>query len=390
MIRRFFKGSNSVGEGDLVEVNSVDSDRSNTPIHFLIPTDPENKQEGTKKSISSGRATIDRNPNSGIHFYGSGDQLLLGSSKLMSPLVYSTAISNGGRFDASLLDTTLPVSSVSGGDSRLPYWPTYYDCSPWQRYKYRQWLCSDRKDPNLEIGYVFIYFYGLERRVLVDRMDHGPIADEIMRLLSIYSRPGPFYRYGSLLLWTTLYLANQVESFSVKQLSAAINATTEWNDNTLMTCLSILKSKSILLPSRLARVIAERRAKSSSSAVVNRYREEFERLFRIRYRQQFGNGLRMESAKELKRLDYYPASGSLLRFLHSSNQSGLPPLQDVLSVTKQFEPLVEIWDQAIESFSKYSVAKQKSKGKLSTEVYEAMPRELRDGQHPGDDQARLR
>jgi hypothetical protein len=40
--------------------------------------------------------------------------------------------------------------------------------SPGCRGAYLDWLASDRSDASCPVGYVFIYFYGLERRVLAD------------------------------------------------------------------------------------------------------------------------------------------------------------------------------------------------------------------------------
>lgn len=46
----------------------------------------------------------------------------------------------------------------------LPYYPSYRAMSPAQRYKFLSWL--QNIDNNIEIGYVFVLFYGLERRLL--------------------------------------------------------------------------------------------------------------------------------------------------------------------------------------------------------------------------------
>lgn len=46
--------------------------------------------------------------------------------------------------------------------------PDYSTCSPQARRAYLQWLADGRKSPLVHIGYVFLFFYGLEHRILID------------------------------------------------------------------------------------------------------------------------------------------------------------------------------------------------------------------------------
>jgi hypothetical protein len=71
------------------------------------------------------------------------------------------------------------------------------------RRAYLQWLSSGRKAPEANIGCVFLFFYGLERRALVDAIDDPSaatdipkIAIEVERLLSIYGGNISFKRYA--------------------------------------------------------------------------------------------------------------------------------------------------------------------------------------------------
>lgn len=94
------------------------------------------------------------------------------------------------------------VPVADNNNESLPCWPNYYDCSAIQRGDYLTWLQTGRRDSDVELGFVFIYFYGLERRVLIDRADYVPIANEVMRLLVVYGKSNSFRRYGTSLLWT--------------------------------------------------------------------------------------------------------------------------------------------------------------------------------------------
>jgi tellurite resistance protein len=90
-----------------------------------------------------------------------------------------------------VIDPSLPVAGVGGdlsGES-MPYWPSYSVVGPEARATYLDWLASGRSDKRYSVGYVFLYFYGLERRFFVDRPDEGEkelLIAEVERLLGVY------------------------------------------------------------------------------------------------------------------------------------------------------------------------------------------------------------
>src|SRR5450756_1396391 len=73
--------------------------------------------------------------------------------------------------ERSTVFTTLPVTTP--GDPSLvekpPYWPTYVHLSEEQRWTYLTWLQNPATA--VDLGYVFLYFYGLERRLLTSEFD---------------------------------------------------------------------------------------------------------------------------------------------------------------------------------------------------------------------------
>jgi hypothetical protein len=67
-----------------------------------------------------------------------------------------------------------------------------------------QWLATGKCDPKSDLGYVFLYFYGLERRALWDatrnprvRAELPLIEREVRRLLGIYGNNRSFRTYAS-------------------------------------------------------------------------------------------------------------------------------------------------------------------------------------------------
>lgn len=107
------------------------------------------------------------------------------------------------RNENCLIDPKLTVATkrdLSG--QYMPYWPSYSEIQPSSRRAYLDWLAGPRSDPETYIGYVFLYFYGLERRLMLDEGadDRDVIRGEVERLLAVYGGNQSFRRYASDLL----------------------------------------------------------------------------------------------------------------------------------------------------------------------------------------------
>lgn len=67
------------------------------------------------------------------------------------------------------IDPSLPVASRIRQDLQsMPYWPGYSDIGPQHRAIYLDWLADGRRRTDIDAGYMFLYFYGLERRFIAD------------------------------------------------------------------------------------------------------------------------------------------------------------------------------------------------------------------------------
>ncbi|RCS54886.1 hypothetical protein DTL42_07175 [Bremerella cremea] len=376
-------------DDELVEVIPDNSRRSETPLP-RPRSRPEKPQTLGRNSwldsISKKGSQSRPNPNnlkSGCNFLGIGTEVNFGRGVIRDPLIYVSDIAKHGEFDASLVDTTLIVaragSLVRGS---LPYWPSYYDCTPAQRSVYLDWLATGKSDPSVELGFVFIYFYGLERRVLVDQADRIVVAKEVMRLLPIYGYSNSFRRYACGLLWLSLLLASKSEVISDALLNEAIRATPRWNDELVERYLTILFNAQKPLPADAAFHVCENDGRSASSVIVRRHREEFRSLFDTRYREKYGEGITLNASKREKRVAYQPASSSLMRGYGASDHVELPRMPDVLAISSQFRVLIEIWNESIDHLKAFSRAAKNAGGEVTSEAYEALPPELRQGDHP--------
>jgi uncharacterized tellurite resistance protein B-like protein len=81
--------------------------------------------------------------------------------------------------------------------------------------------------------------------------------------------------------------------------------------------------------------------------------------------------------------NYRPASGTLLRMASQHGALKITGVPNVTAISSQFKPLIVLWQECIEELQAFHrAAKTGETGPLSTEAYEALPYELRDGDHP--------
>ncbi len=148
---------------------------------------------------------------SNARWYGPGEPVRVREMALAGGMVYvGNSLAGTSAYygqDGCLIDPSLPVAS--GPAPALPYWPSYAHITPQNRYAYLAWLVGGKAQPDTEIGYVFLYFYGLERRLIADRPpqeEAGVLMAEVQRLLSIYGRNHSFHGYATRLLATARFL----------------------------------------------------------------------------------------------------------------------------------------------------------------------------------------
>lgn len=101
--------------------------------------------------------------------------------------------------EPSALDVFLPIKQ-GVDDEKIGYYPAYSDLNEVQRYQYLNWL----KDINqeIDISYVFIFYYGLERYLFTAKWKDA--CNMIYKLQKNHSN-GSFYSYSSdALLMTAL------------------------------------------------------------------------------------------------------------------------------------------------------------------------------------------
>ena len=343
--------------------------RANTPLE-----DANASVSGFDAARSRTRPLTWLGPKSELRFQG---------FTIRSPLTYASKGSSAEprtAEDPSEIDTSLPVR-FDNPSPGLQYWPWYARMDAAQRGYYIQWLATAKAAWPCNDGFAFVYYYGLERRVLVDRADWRIIAEEVHRLRRLErarvaqgAEGRSFRRYSNGLLWHIAAL--HLDQLDEKVLRAIADATECADDESLATLGAWFVSKRQPLPAWAAYKVASQLPGSQRSVVAARVPEQFVSLFEKRYKARYPTGLDLRASASPRRVEYRPASAAL-----GPTSAEIP---DVWSDTRQFRGLSEIWNGCIEDLRELSRADQATGAeKLTVAAWEALPPELRAGvEHP--------
>lgn len=268
---------------------------------------------------------------------------------------------DGYSAETSLVDPSLPIMDVpmTYEDESLGYWPSYSSISSGCRGAYLKWLSSDRSNPNVPLGYVFIYLYGLERRVVVDNPESdikGKVSSydlpelclifyEVKRLRSIYGSSNSFYRYSTRLL-------ELISIFALaqgKELELEIEDSVNSHLFRFKVALEVGKERP--LPSSLAFDWINNHPEYRLKTPARRCFDLFKQLFVIKYQQQFGEGLKISPNKTMLKIIPHLSSGSLRAV--QSLKFDLPDAGILTGPFKKFIAIAEDCNQELEAYSRY-------------------------------------
>ena len=265
---------------------------------------------------------------------------------------------NGYGTESSLVDPTLKINANSPdyAGEQMDYWPSYEHLSPGSRAAYVEWLASNRSDPETNIGYVFLYFYGIERRRLVDDKNGAIPPDErkalileLERLKSIYGHNRSFNGYvtGFLShLWVVNH-QNDKEQPSHDLLVAKRNFTSVFK---FLLANAVQNGEPV--NEELAFAWVKSHPDYSLRTPARRCENEFNLLFKLRYKSRFGDGLKIKPNKTRLRLDYYTASASL-RGNNQSVELDLPDVSLLKTPVKKLMDLAESCTKELEPLSRF-------------------------------------
>ncbi|RTV63361.1 TerB N-terminal domain-containing protein [Pseudomonas aeruginosa] len=296
-----------------------------------------------------------------VRWLPAGDLIEIAGEKIPGGLIYvgEDRSSRYGSSEPSLINPKLKVARgiVDVAERLTSYWPSYDGISPEARRAYLQWLSSGRKAPHANIGYVFLYFYGLERRVFVDakqdRTATGEIPTviaEVERLLSIYDENHSFNTYAS--RFVDFLRQGEVPARRYLESPPAPLPYGYEMPMELRIGLGQLAVDKQPLPAdwALAWVLSDHNI--GKRTPVTRCEEAFAQLFCMRYEERHGAGMVLPQNKTRLRLQYNTASAGLPP-QELDGLSGIPDVTATSATRKKLQQLVDECTVQLEPYSRY-------------------------------------
>lgn len=269
-----------------------------------------------------------------------------------------TLESPSGGIDPCLINIRLNIAKWGDYTVRqMDYWPSYSGISAEARCAYLNWLIEGRSAAQCDIGFVFLFFYGLERRVLVDAEsdpaaaeDLPAIATELRRLIALYgSGSGSFRNYANGLLdWIELgTLPDRLYARPVPTFEPSYE---------LPMYLRIALGQASLdrapVPAALALQWARVSHEVRLRTAAHRCGDVFDQLFMETYSRVYGSGIVLTKNRTRFKFVYQAASAGLRSLSPFSRTFGDIP--DVSVLKAPLKVLQEIADQCTDALGSYS------------------------------------
>ncbi len=312
-----------------------------------------------------------------MKWIGNGQSITVQGFNIQSPLTYW---SNNNCLEASCI---VPALKSENPDNKnlppLPYWPQYSGLTPAQRGKYLSWLSRGRNDDLDEIGYAFIFFYGLERRAILEKQDCDIILFEVQRLLSRYPASGSFNSY--LNQFTAYIIGSRLGGMSDSAIRKVFSAFDNLDESSAKVVLSWHWSNNLPVPWDLCYSLSANSAGFPRTNITRKAPGLLKLLFRKKFADQFPEGIPFTSEYDQFQLNYRPASPSLLQYVGYSGRQGLiePLVLPIPSLSSTpFKELVKIWTDCIEEIKPACNKLAKAEGKITQEVYRVLPETLKE------------
>lgn len=296
----------------------------------------------------------------GVRWVQPGESVAVGGLEIPGGMLYITGPQKSHQEpDPSLINPRLPVASGSPNLTlkQMGYWPSYSTISPEARKAYLLWLAGGRKHPSADIGYVFLFFYGLERRVLEDMTSENKgspelaaIEAEIHRLLAAYGHNRSFKGYASRFLEFAFAPADP-------ETPGAPPALPEEKGFELPLSLRIglglfaRDQKPVPAEWALAWLRADPNTYLRTPAL--RCHEQFATLFKQQYTDELRGGLRLKVNRTKLKISYQPASSGLRYAEYSRTLPGLPDVSAVTAPVAELRKLANKCSDALDAYSRY-------------------------------------
>lgn len=265
------------------------------------------------------------------------------------------SVSSTHQLEPALISPSLAVRN-SRPDTQgqlMGYWPSYSTIEPESRAAYLDWLAAGRPG-GAYVGYVFLFFYGIERKLLCEEREDGNSAErdslvaEIRRLLGLYSDSRSFQSYASDLISTI-----ELRDGSLTTDDLTPPATRAGWDIPLEVKLAVgaFARQGSPVPPQWALGWAVGHPEIPLRTPAKRCANEFAVLFKEKYRAKFGEGMVVSPGSSVLEWQYKPASPS---FFGADFSISAPGVADVTRDEASVRELRQITSEATEELAAYS------------------------------------
>ena len=256
--------------------------------------------------------------------------------------------------EPALIDPRLEIGSPRPGHVVAGRYPLSYDqLSAGDRAGYLAWLAGGRRHPDVPPEYLRLFLFGIERRLLADaersaraREEREDLLAELERLRQIHPQVWEFAYHATAL----------IEVIRAERLAAAAEQLEPPKER-------VGWQIPLALRIGLGKLAEERRPISADWALswvfcspeaylrtpATRCPREFGSVFRRRYAERYGDGLRVRPLKRRITVEYRPASPGLDRWLEVDTG-----ISDVAQSTSLAEKLREVARACSDDLDAYS------------------------------------
>jgi uncharacterized tellurite resistance protein B-like protein len=262
-----------------------------------------------------------------------------------------------GSPEPALLDPALQVDrrDPDWAGQGLDYWPSYDSIPPASRAAYLTWLAGGRSHPSVPIGYVFLFFYGLERLALVDAAQHPALRAEIpavkaevRRLLGLYGSHRSFDSYAGQFL-DLLELVDLAGTDTTNGAPPVCGADRWRVPAMLRVGLGQFARDGQPVPADWALAWAWHHPDIHPRTPQTRCREEYDALFCLRYHERHPQGIRLRDGRTRIAVDYNSASAGIY-----TAHVEIPEVPDVLEQAAPSRKLADVVTTVTDELDTYS------------------------------------
>lgn len=275
------------------------------------------------------------------------------------------------------------AAALRGNPPDMGYWPSYSEVSPEQRHVYLRWLAGGKRDTLCPLGYPFLYFYGLERRLLVDApppAEEARLVAEVERLRALLSHHSSFVNYSSALLDFVRVRPVLTDLAALDAWQPDLLADHQSTPVPLQVKLGMHALRDIPVPHDLA-IAAMVSLPPYGGGVrrniaVTRARPEFVELVRRRMAKKHPEGFPLQDRRESRlRSAYRPAAQHLHVTLRAEGVDRIPDPLDL-----DWSKLQKLCEKASEDLAPFARALGKGRTRDSVEAAALLPKELGEGE----------